>query len=736
MLMDAINISHALISNPVLIFFIVLVIILLAPLLLKKLKIPHIVGMIVAGVVVGPYGFNLLERDSSFAIFGQVGVLYLMFLAGLEIDMYHLKKNVKKGFGFGLLTFFVPMGVGTLAAVTMLHLSWVTAILLASMYASHTLIAYPVITRLGITKSPAVLVSIVGTIIAILGSLLVLAATVSISRNGEYSLTDFGLLMLKLAIYCVAILYIYPRLTRWFFKNYSDKVTQYVYVLALVFLASWLAQVIGLEAVLGAFFAGLVLNRYIPNVSPLMSRIEFVGNALFIPYFLIGVGMMINVRVLADSGTMVIASHMLAVALVGKWLAAWVAQKIYRFTADDRNVMFGLTTAHTAVALAVVMIGYDMIMPDGSQLLNEQILNGTVVMILVTCAIAPIVTSGAAAKVKIRMMADGDDDNDKGNRRQPMRTLIPVSNPVTAASLVDLALMMKRKTTDESIFALHVRNDNSASSIAIGQNALKLAGETAAAVNVQMDTIERYDLNTVAGIVNVVNERDITDVVVGMHQKTTVVDSYLGHKIEQLLKELNKMVIITRCYIPMNTVTRIVVAVPENAEFETGFETWILRVANISKRIGCRVIFYAHSVTIPLIRGVIYKEKLEVRSEFRTFDDWSDFPLLASRILDDDLFVVISARRTSLSFNSDMDSLPGLLAKYFGHNNLLIIYPEQFGETPQLESFSDPLTTDLVSAPTGAFLRFRMWMKWLNMQKKKITHRYRPNHRGDVVHRH
>lgn len=722
--MDLIPTTHPLISNPVLIFFIVLVIILLAPLLLNRLKIPHIVGMIVAGVIVGPHGLNLLDRDSSFEIFGQVGVLYLMFLAGLEIDMYHLKKNVKKGLWFGLLTFFVPMVVGTVAAVTLLDMNLVTATLLASMYASHTLIAYPVITRMGITKSPAVLISIVGTIIAILCSLLVLAASVSITRKGEYSLGDVGIMMLNLAIYCAFILYSYPRITRWFFKNFSDKVTQYVYVMAMVFLASWLAQVIGLEAVLGAFFAGLVLNRYIPNVSPLMSRIEFVGNALFIPYFLIGVGMMINIRVLGDVGTLVIAGHMLVVAIVGKWLAAWIAQKAYGFTPDDRNVMFGLTTAHTAVALAVVMIGYGMIMPDGSRLLNEQILNGTVVMILVTCAIAPIVTSSAAAKVKIRMMAEGEDE-DKSNRRKPMRTLIPVSNPVTAGSLVNLALMMKRKTTDDSIFALHVRNDNSASSIAIGRNALKLAEETAVAVNVQMSGIERFDMNTVAGIVNTVKERDITDIVVGMHQKTTVVDSYLGNKIEQLLKDLNKMVIITRCYIPINTVTRMVVAVPEKAEFETGFETWILRVANIAKRIGCRVIFFAHPVTIPLIRGVLHKERLEVRSEFRDFDDWNDLALLANKILDDDLFIVISARRTSLSFNSDMDSLPGLLARYFGHNNLLIIYPEQFGETPMLESFSDPLTSDLSVSPSGVWLRIRSFLKWLNVQKKKITHRHR-----------
>lgn len=255
-------------TNPVLIFFTVLVIILLAPLLLNRLKIPHIIGMIVAGVCVGPYGFNLLARDSSFEIFGQVGILYLMFLAGLEIDMYHLKKNLKRGLGFGLYTFFVPMIVGTVASVYLLRLDWLTSILLASMYASHTLIAYPIVSRLGLTKSPAVIITIAGTIVTVLGALIVLAVVVGIHKEGEFNGAELLRLLGYLVVYCIAVIYVYPRLTRWFFKKYNDAVTQFIYVLALVFLASYAAQVIGLESVLGAFFAGLVLNRYIPNISP------------------------------------------------------------------------------------------------------------------------------------------------------------------------------------------------------------------------------------------------------------------------------------------------------------------------------------------------------------------------------------------------------------------------------------------------------------------------------------
>lgn len=335
----------ALVTQPIPIFFIVLVIILLAPLLLNRLKIPHIIGMIVAGVVIGPHGFDVLQDDSSFAIFGQVGLLYLMFLAGLEIDMFHLRLNLRRGLLFGVLTLAIPLVLGVITSVTVLRLDLTTSLLLGAMYAAHTLISYPVAARFGITKTPAVLIAIVGTIIAVVGSLLVLATAVSIRREGSFNPMAVGWLLVGMAVWTAAILYLYPRITRWFFKRYSDRVTQYVFVLAMVFLAAWTAQLIGLEGVLGAFVAGLVLNRFVPMGSPLMTSIEFVGNALFIPYFLISVGMMINVRVALNPDTLAVAALMLAVALVSKWLPAFIAQKANRLSSPSRNVMFGLTAA-------------------------------------------------------------------------------------------------------------------------------------------------------------------------------------------------------------------------------------------------------------------------------------------------------------------------------------------------------------------------------------------------------
>lgn len=718
--------TTALVTNPVTIFLIVMMIILFAPVILTRLKIPHIIGMIVAGVAVGPYGLNILARDSSFAIFGQVGLLYLMFLAGLEIDMYHLRRNLRRGVVFGLLTFFIPMAMGVLASVYILDLGWLTSFLLASMYASHTLIAYPVAARFGITKSPAVLISVVGTIIAVIGALLVLAGAVNIHETGTFHGSELAILLTKLALYCIAVIYAYPRVTRWFFKLYSEKVTQYVFVLVMVFLSAWVSGAIGLEPVLGAFFAGLVLNRYVPANSPLMNSIEFVGNALFIPYFLIGVGMMINVGVIIKGNTLFVAGIMLAVALASKWIAAFAAQEVYNMEAPDRRMMFGLTTAHTAVALAVVTIGYNMVLPDGTRMMDETILNGTVLVILVTCAIAPICTSEAATKIKVRMMQN--DTDSPGEKRRRISTLVPVANPLTAAPLVEMALLMRRRRSGidaDMLYALHVRNDNTAASKAVGEHALKLAGEAAAGADTSLTTIERFDINTVTGIVNTVQERDISEIILGMHRKATVIDSFLGAKTEQLLKSTNCMVVLSRCYIPVNTVTRVVAFVPPKAEYETGFRHWVLALGNLVSEIGCRLIFCAAPPQQPILKGVIRESGLGIRHEYRDMEGTDDFLLLANRVLDDDLFVVIGARPNSVSFSSGFVEITQLLQRYFSRNNLCMIYPEQFGEeTPQF-TFTDPLGSDIVTTPSPLWLALRSRLHKLNLLKKRITHRHR-----------
>ncbi|MCM1309521.1 MAG: cation:proton antiporter [Bacteroides sp.] len=673
--------NAALITDPTLIFFIVLAIILLAPMLLNRLKIPHIIGMIVAGVLIGPYGFHLLDNDASFKIFGQVGLLYLMFLAAIEIDFFHLRRNLSRGAVFGLLTFLIPLVLGFLSGIYFFNTDLVTALLLASMYASHTLISYPVAVRFGITKAPAVLMAIVGTIIAVIGALLTLATAVNVHTTGYFSFLQIGILLAKLIAFCLGVSVVYRYMARKFLRKYPDRVMQFVFILALVFFAAWLAAAIGLEGVLGAFFAGLVLNRFVPNTSPLMARLEFVGNALFIPYFLIGIGMMIDVRVIASLDTLRIAGIMLGVALVAKWLAAWIAAKIYGMKRDDCQVMFGLTTAHTAVALAVVSVGYSF------GLLDTSMLNATVLMILITCAIAPMATSGAAGRIKLRMLEEAPVIE-----MGPENTLVPVDNPITAVALMEVAMMIHPSDRTESgLMAVHVRTSNSAAARANSDASLKLAREASATVDVPVTTIERYDANIASGLLNTINERDISCIVMGLHRRTSLVDSFFGQKLENILEQSNRMFFICRLFNPVNTLRRMVVVVPPKAEFESGFRLWVVTLGRLARNLGCRIICICFPKISSLISGILNRERIDVRLEFRNIEQWDDFVLLTNRIADDDLLAVVSARPGSLSYGADVHEMNSFLQKYFTQSNLIVIFPQQSEKNADAMTFIDPI---------------------------------------------
>lgn len=721
-LVPAIHSSTPLLTSPVPIFLAVLLIILVTPIVLNKLRIPQVIGLIVAGVTVGPYGFNLLARDMSFEVFGQVGLFYLMFLAGIEIDMYHLKKNLRKGLVFGLYTFIIPLALGAVAAGLLLGLDALTAVLMASMFSAHTLIAYPIVSRLGLTRSAPVVIAIAGTIFTVLGSLIVLAGVVGTFHDGEFRVGGTLKLLGLLAGYCLVLVYAYPRITRWFFKHWNDSILQYVYVLAMMFTAAQLAIWAGIEGVFGAFFAGLVLNRYIPARSPLMSRIEFVGNAIFIPYFLIGVGMLINVGVVTRGwSTLYAAGVMSGVAMCTKWLAAFVTQRTFGMNSVERSTMYQLSNAHTAVALAVVMIGY------GMRLFDEVILNGTVIMILVTCTVSSIGTSRAASRLKVMALEEegaGEGAAEQGRQRE--NVLIPVANPATARELVDLALLMRDKARSSGrVYALHVRNDNSAASRSLGRVSLDTAEKAAASVDTSVEAIDRYDMNFVTGVVNTIEERDIDRVIIGLHRRNTIIDSFFGDKLPNLLRATNKMLVISRCFIPVNTIARIVVAVPANAQYETGFQAWVTSLCNLASQLGCRLIFCCSDATRRFIEAVIRRGQYELRSEYRRVEDWDDFLMLSNKVLDDDLFVVVNARRASVSHAGYLDSLPEFLQKYFASNNMIVIYPEQFGERMDEMTMTDTLTTDIATVSSPLWLRVNSAYSRLVKLKKRVTQRGR-----------
>ena len=674
------------VTDPVWIFLIVLVIILFAPLLLNKLRIPHIIGMILAGVLIGEYGLNILERDSSFELFGQVGLYYIMFLAGLEMDMEDFRKNKVKGLVFGLLTFFIPMALGIITSMEMLGFSFVSSVLLASMYASHTLIAYPIVSRYGLSRQRSVTISIGGTAVTVTLALVVLAL-ISGMYNGAATPMYWIMLVLKVTLICLVIVFVFPMLGRIFFRKYDDAVMQFVFVLALVFLGGGLISLAGMEGILGAFLVGLVLNPLVPKVSPLMNRLEFVGNALFIPYFLIGVGMIIDVRTFVAGGSALkVAVVMTVVATLSKWIAAYATQKIYRMSANERKMIFGLSNAQAAATLAAVLVGHEIIMENGERLLNDDVLNGTVVMILITCIISTIETERASRKFAMQDSSTSEDVpvDVKEN------ILIPVANPDTIECLVNLALVIRDNSRKDGIVALNVINDSGPYNTGEqGQRYLEKAAMIASAADVKVNMVSRYDLNIASGIIHTVKEYGVTGVVIGLHQKAGILDSFFGSLTASLLKGTFREVIVARLMMPVNTLKGIVVVVPPKAEYETGFIRWVTHLCRMSSQTGCHLRFRADSATAQNIETAISGIAPGVAYSMDVADGVQFAELMSVNVKSEQLLVVVKARSGSVSYDPAFDRLPALLNKDFPSANLMVIYPEQ-AERPDVMSFSDP----------------------------------------------
>jgi Kef-type K+ transport system membrane component KefB len=667
-------------TNPVLKFFLILVIILIAPLLLNKLRIPHLLGLIIAGAVIGPFGMNLLIRDSGIILSGTAGLLYIMFLAGLEIDLAEFRKNRTKSLVFGMYTFLIPMITGTLAGFFLLNMSFMASVLLASMFASHTLIAYPIISKLGLSKNRAVTTSVGGTMITDTLALLVLAIIVGM-HTGEVNAMFWIRLIAALFLFAMAVAYILPMISRWFFKHFEDSVSQFIFVLVMLFLGAVLAEIAGIEAIIGAFMAGLALNRLIPRTSPLMNRIDFVGNAIFIPFFLIGVGMLIDYKVFFnDWETIKVAAVMTVVATLAKYSASYITQKTFGYTRDERRLIFGLSNAQAAATLAAVLIGYNVIIGTDEagepiRLLNDLILNGTIVMILITCTIASFQAQKGAQNVALSSgVAVGSS-----LIAEEEKILIPVSNPNRIEDLLNLSIIIKGKRNVNGFFAINIINnfDDNEELLNNAGKMLDKASSIAAAADVHLTKLLRYDLNIVNGIASVVKEYNITDLVLGLHEKNALTDSLLGDLTEGILAKSNLSTLIYRPVQPISTIEKHIVIVPGNAEKEVGFPLWLNKLWNIARNTGAKIIFYGTESSIDIIKSVLKIHP--VNAEFVVFEDWRNLPELTSKMKTNENLILIMSRKNKVSYQLIMNNIADILNQNFRKHSFLLVYPVQFG---------------------------------------------------------
>ena len=684
------------ITDPTLIFFVVLLMILLSPIIMGRLRIPHIIGMVLAGVLVGKYGLNILERDASFELFGRVGLYYIMFLAGLEMDMGGLKKNRNSVIVFGMLTFIIPFAMTYFMGISLLGYLPLASLLLSAIMASNTLIAYPIVGRYGLTRHTSSTLSVGSSMMALFMALIVMASIVN-SFHGNGGILFWLLFILKFVAYCVGLIMVIPRVTRWFLRRYSDAVMQFIFILAVVFLSAALSDAVGLEGIFGAFMSGLILNRFVPKVSPLMNRIEFTGNALFIPYFLIGVGMLINVRLLfAGSKILWVVFCIVFFGTLGKAVAAYLAARIFRMSWLAGHMMFGLTSAHAAGAIAMVMVGRRLEVAPDQYLFGDEVLNGIVIMILFTCVISTVITERAAQRLRLQ---EKEDQNMMKNLDDE-KILIPVKYPEYSDNLVTMATLMRNPRLKRELVALNVVYDdvNMRHNQAEGQRLLDHLCHLASASDVPMVTQVRVAANIANGIKHAFKEFQASEILMGLHFHKEINRSFWGEFTRSLYNGLSRQIIVTRILQPLNTIRRIQVAIPSRAEFEPGFYRWLERLARMAGNLECRIAFHGRNETLQLVNEFIRNRFPSVRAEYEEMAHWKELPTLGSQVREDHLFVIVTARKGTISYKTAMERLPEELNKFIKGKTIMIIFPDQYGSEMDDMTFAQPQHTEERSA--------------------------------------
>jgi len=656
-------------TDPVVVFTVLISIILVAPIVFKKFKIPGIIGLIVAGIIIGPQSLNLVEFGDNIKLLSTAGLLYLMFLAGLELNLRELMHNKNKSIVFGALTFFIPLILGFITAYYALSYNFMASLLIASMFSTHTLIAYPIASRLGITRSEAVTITIGGTIITDT-SVLVLLAFISAATQGTFTVLFWIRIILSISAFSFLVLWGVPKISIWFFKNLEgESGSHYVFVLAMLFISGLLARAAGIEPIIGAFLAGLAMSSLIPPTSALMNRISFIGNNFFIPIFLLSVGLIVDFTVfLKGPGALIFSISLVIVAIFSKYLAAWVMQRLYKYSSTERQVIFGLSVSHAAAIIAVIYVGYSL------KLIGLNILNGGVMIILVSCFIGSFITERYGRKLAVI-----EAEKMPVKSYSVERILVPVSNPATIEGLIDFAILIKKADAEHPLYMLSVVPDDAYAQDQILKNnkMFESAISHAAAADTRLTLVSRVDLNVANGISRAVKELLISKIVLGWNGKITTTKFFFGSIIENLISNTERMVMVVKSENTLNTINRIVVTIPENAECEAGFGEWIKTVMTLAARTSSAILFSGHNSSHDGIREIFATDTSNLKVEYEI--TISEHPIVdhAAKCLETDLYIVIAARSRTLSYSHYFNHMPRDMARFYSDKSFIIIYPEQ-----------------------------------------------------------
>ena len=612
--------------SPLLILTLVIGIIWFVPIVCRKLHVPSIVGFILAGIVIGPSVLNVIGDNPTIKILGSLGMLYIMFQSGSEIDINDFKQYKYRSLFFGLCTFFIPFILGLITSRYLLPYGWLPSLLFGAMYGSHTLMTYPIVSRYGVQKNVAVNITVGATMWAIILSLIVLAIVEGWSHSAQ-SITEYAIQLSLVVVFLLSVLWLFPRFARMFFKRYRDPISEFVVVMLMLVGSALLSDLAGLEGILGAFLCGVSLNRLLPNRSPLMGRINFVGNSIFVPLFLISVGLMIDIHAFWSGwSTLTIAVVMITTKLIGKSLSAWIAQAVFRFSKHERQLVFGLSHATAAGTLAIVTIAYQM------GILSSDVLNASVLMILVLCTTASFISEHAAKELALQESAKLESDHE-----------------------------------DDYWLLTSVGKDL--------RPTLREIGEMASLDNIEIK-----------------QSADWKDV-------------------DNLVEHTSKSVIVYHEAQPINTINRLVVAVPRYAEKERDFITCFGLVRRLAGELGAKVVFYATPDTQKALQVMCRRPGKYLRASFRTMEGWEEIGVISQTIMDNDMLVLLSSRKSTASYNPLFEEIPTMLTQHFTEFSSMVVYPEQLMGSPDMDTLLTEIppaskTWSIISGIKRLILRF------------------------------
>ncbi|HET6556123.1 MAG TPA: cation:proton antiporter [Prolixibacteraceae bacterium] len=670
-------------QNPVLVFSLVLFIILLSPILLRKLKIPGIIGLIISGVIIGPHGINFLEQNSAVKLFSTIGLLYIMFIAGLELDLKEFQRNKNKSLVFGFLTFIIPLTIGFPVCYYFLNYDFTASLLISSMFSTHTMVSYPIVSKFGISKNEAVAITVGGTILTDTAVLILLAVIMSSNRGG-LSMGFWVQLIASLAVFSGIMFYIIPKVTAWFFQKLeSEKTSHYIFVLSVVFFSAFLAELAGVEAIIGAFVAGLALNKLIPYSSTLMNRIEFIGQSIFIPFFLISVGMLVDVKVLLNGpAAVIIAVTLSVVALIGKWLAASTMSFAYRYTADQRRLIFGLSSSHAAATLAVILVGFQ------TRIIDENALNGTILLILVTCLVATIVTENASRRI---LTTEKDEPSVKEPTLEDEHILIPLANLDNMEMVLEFATLLKnsKSTNPVTILSVVPNNEEAEKNLVKAKNSLESLVKAASANDTKVNIIATIDHNIGSGIIRASAEVLADTILIGWPRKTRLIERFIETKTASIISQTSKAIYICHFASPLPTHRRMVVICPPLAELEPGFNVWVSKISLLSRELSLDVHCYCNAKSKEAIEGQFTQRRLTSGFFFPDGFDFDNIPLIHNEVAPEDMIVFIAARRSSVSYDNSMENIQERLERLFHPNSKIIIYPRTYQIDSKYNEYGD-----------------------------------------------